>query len=93
MHLSDVSDRPTGIPFWTIIHLDSETPQVVRIIAESFEDDWYVAPGQGVPIAGMISEKRLFKTKEEALSASIKSLTQQKNLIEQQLQNLKSQRD
>lgn len=86
------SDRPIGIPFWIVIGLDSTTPQVVKILAEAFEDDWYVAPGQGVDISGMVSEKRLFKTKEEALSTSIKALTQQQNLIEQQLQNLKNQR-
>lgn len=92
MRSSDVSGRPVGIPFWVVISLDSPTPQVVKILAESFEDDWYVAPGQGVAISGMVSDKRLFKTKEEALSVSIKALTQQQNLIEQQLQNLKKQR-
>jgi len=84
-------DRPTGIPFWVITGLSESTPRVIQILAESFEDDWYVAPGQVTELCGKISERKLFKTRESAIATALDSLKGQKNLLEQQIHYLKGE--
>lgn len=73
---------------WAVVDLHTSKPGVVQVRAVPFEEDFYVEPGQTTSLYGKVSDKKLFKTRDEAIEAAVDALRHQQQLLESQIRHL-----